>query len=217
MKIKKFFLILLFIPVFSLAGDIRNYEYKVEGLRSNVEKSGTIKIKKITKGNKEYELAVVNVKADWGKDNFSTEDEMHRGLVIYDIKNNKQPQGYSIFAPYINLKNYPVGYSTKLIVLNDSRQPHFGDPSWVFKFEIMRNEELLINQKKYNSIYSILKGIRSTGFSQNCPIKTGNVGEITVETWHSSEDSSIIKQVFQKYGCFPTRNKLTRATWTIKD
>ncbi len=214
---KNFLLVLLFIPVFSLADDIRIYDYKVEGLRGDLEKSGTIKIQKINKENKEYELATVNIKADWGNDNFSVEDDLHRGLVIYDIKNNKQPQGYSIFAPYINLNNYPIGYSSSLIKLNDTRQPHFGDPNWIFKFEIISSEKLLIDQKKIDSIYSILRGIRPTGFSQNCPIKTGNVGEIVVETWHSSKDNLIVKQVFQKYGCVPTRNALTKATWILKD
>jgi hypothetical protein len=217
MGIKNFIFILLLIPIFCLAGDLRKYEYKVEGLRGDLEKSGTISIQTLSKENKKYELVTVELAADWGKDNFSTEHLLNQDLVIYDIKQNKQPQGYSIFAPYINLKNYPIGYSTKLITLIDRRQPHFGDTDWVFRFEIKRIDKLLIGQKTYEAIYSVLWGNRPSGFSQNCPIKSGNVGEIRVETWHSLVDNKIVKQVFHKYGCVPTKNSLTKATLLLKN
>jgi len=73
MSFKKFFFILLFIPIFCLAGDLRKYKYKVEGLRGDLEKSGTISIQTLSKENKKYELVTVELAADWGKDNFSTE------------------------------------------------------------------------------------------------------------------------------------------------
>ena len=52
MSNKKFLFILLFIPIFCLAGDLRKYEYKVEGLRGDLEKSGTISIQTLSKENK---------------------------------------------------------------------------------------------------------------------------------------------------------------------
>jgi hypothetical protein len=44
---------------------------------------------------------------------------------------------------------------------------------------------------------------------------SNSTGEIYVETWFDLRDSKLLKQVFTKYGCVPSRRLVSKETWVL--
>ena len=173
-----------------------------------------------------YEYAHVNIKWKGGffkstiTDDFIQKKEIKNGLVLYDIVEGDQKKGYSVFARHIDVKNYPVGFETKKIIKDEDRHPAFSDYDWIFKFKAESVESTEINGRKYQALYSKLWGSRPTT-TTNCKMTqpgqnfSTSTGEIYVETWFDLKDSKLLKQVFTKYGCVPSRRLVSKETWVL--
>jgi hypothetical protein len=42
-----------------------------------------------------------------------------------------------------------------------------------------------------------------------------STGEIYVETWFDLQNNKLLKQVFTKYGCVPSRRLVSKETWVL--
>jgi len=171
-----------------------------------------------------YEYAHVNIKWKGGffkssiTDDFIQKKKIKNGLVLYDIVEGDQKKGYSVFARHIDVKNYPVGFETKKIIKDEDRHPAFSDFDWIFKFKAENNQKLEINGKIFQAIHSKLWGSRPTSTTNCKPTNIGisnSIGEIFVETWHSLIDSKLLKQVFTKYDCIPSKRLISKETWVL--
>ena len=130
-------------------------------------------------------------------------------------------KGYSVFARHIDVKNYPVGFETKKIIKDEGRHPAFSDYDWIFKFKAESIVNIEINGQIRQAIYTKLWGSRPTSTTncQSLPSRgfSTSTGEIYVETWFDLEDSSLLKQVFTKYGCVPSRIIVSKETWILNN
>ena len=115
-------------------------------------------------------------------------------------------------------KIIPVDYETKKIIKDENRHPAFSDFDWIFKFKAENNDNLEINGKIFQVIHSKLWGSRPTSTTNCKPANIGisnSIGEIFVETWHSLSDSKLLKQVFTKYDCIPSKRLISKETWVL--
>ena len=173
-----------------------------------------------------FEYAHVNINWKGGffkssiTDDFIQKKEIKNGLVLYDIVEGNQKKGYSVFARHIQVKNYPVGFETKKIINDEGRHPDFSDYDWIFKFKAERVENLQINGRSHKALFTKLWGSRPTS-TTNCQMTqpgmnfSNSMGEIYVETWFDLKDSKLLKQVFTKYGCVPSKRLISKETWTL--
>ena len=226
MKILRLIIFLLFLPVTGQTTEDLKYRYSHDSIGDRDDAEGDVTFRTHQDNGVMYEYAHVNIKWKGGffkstiTDDFIQKKEIKNGLVLYDIVEGDQKKGYSVFARHINVKNYPVGFETKKIIKDEDRHPAFSDYDWIFKFKAESVESTEINGRKYQVLYSKLWGSRPTS-TTNCKMTqpgqnfSTSTGEIYVETWFDLKDSKLLKQVFTKYGCVPSRRLVSKETWVL--
>ena len=217
---------LLFLPVMGHTEDLK-YRYSHDSIGDRDDAEGDVTFRTHQDNGVMYEYAHVNIKWKGGffkssiTDDFIQKKEIKNGLVLYDIVEGDQKKGYSVFARHIDVKNYPVGFETKKIIKDEDRHPVFSDYDWIFKFKAESVVNIEINGQIRQAIYTKLWGSRPTSTTncQSLPSRgfSTSTGEIYVETWFDLEDSSLLKQVFTKYGCVPSRIIVSKETWVLNN
>ena len=222
--------LIIFLLFFSVVGhtteDLK-YSYAHDSIGDRDDAEGDVTFRTHQDNGVMYEYAHVNIKWKGGffkssiTDDFIQKKEIKNGLVLYDIVEGDQKKGYSVFARHIDVKNYPVGFETKKIIKDEDRHPAFSDYDWIFKFKAESVVNIEINGQIRQAIYTKLWGSRPTSTTncQSLPSRgfSTSTGEIYVETWFDLEDSSLLKQVFTKYGCVPSRIIVSKETWILNN
>ena len=227
MNIFRLIIFLLFLPVMGHTTEDLKYSYAHDSLGDRDDAEGDVTFRTHQDNGVMYEYAHVNIKWKGGffkssiTDDFIQKKEIKNGLVLYDIIEGDQKKGYSVFARHIDVKNYPVGFETKKIIKDEDRHPAFSDYDWIFKFKAESVVNIEINGQIRQAIYTKLWGSRPTSTTncQSLPSRgfSTSTGEIYVETWFDLEDSSLLKQVFTKYGCIPSRIIVSKETWILNN
>ena len=218
---------LLFLPINGHTTEDLKYSYTNDSIVDRDDAEGDVTFRIHQDNGVMYEYAHVNIKWKGGffkssiTDDFIQKKEIKNGLVLYDIVEGDQKKGYSVFARHIDVKNYPVGFETKKIIKDEDRHPAFSDYDWIFKFKAESVVNIEINGQIRQAIYTKLWGSRPTSTTncQSLPSRgfSTSTGEIYVETWFELEDSSLLKQVFTKYGCVPSRIIVSKETWILNN
>ena len=226
MNILRLIIFLLFFPIMGHATEDLKYSYVHDSIGDRDDAEGDVIFRTYQDNGMMYEYAHVNIKWKGGffkssiTDDFIQKKDIKNGLVLYDIVEGYQKKGYSVFARHIDVKNYPVGFETKKIIKDEDRHPDFSDYDWIFKFKVESIESTQINGQKYQALYSKLWGSRPTS-TTNCKMAqpgvnfSNSTGEIYIETWFDIESSKLLKQVFTKYGCVPSRRLVSKETWVL--
>jgi len=226
MNTLRLIILLLFLPIMGQATEDIKYSYAHDSIGDRDDAEGDVTFRTYQDNGVMYEYAHINIKWKGGffkssiTDDFIQKKKIKNGLVLYDIVEGDQRQGYSVFARHIDVKNYPVGFETKKIIKDEDRHPAFSDYDWIFKFKAESVESTEINGRKYQALYSKLWGSRPTT-TTNCKMTqpgqnfSTSTGEIYVETWFDLKDSKLLKQVFTKYGCVPSRRLVSKETWVL--
>ncbi len=226
MNTLRLIIFLLFLPIMGQASEDLKYSYVHDSIGDRDDADGDVTFRTHQDNGVMYEYAHVNIKWKGGffkstiTDDFIQKKEIKNGLVLYDIVEGDQKKGYSVFARHIDVKNYPVGFETKKIINDEGRHPAFSDFDWIFKFKTESVESTEINGRKYQALYSKLWGSRPTS-TTNCKMTqpgqnfSTSTGEIYVETWFDLKDSKLLKQVFTKYGCVPSKRLVSKETWVL--
>ena len=226
MNILRLIIFLLFFPIMGHATEDLKYSYVHDSIGDRDDAEGDVIFRTYQDNGMMYEYAHVNIKWKGGffkssiTDDFIQKKDIKNGLVLYDIVEGDQKKGYSVFARHIDVKNYPVGFETKKIIKDEDRHPDFSDHDWIFKFKVESIESTQINGQKYQALYSKLWGSRPTS-TTNCKMAqpgvnfSNSTGEIYIETWFDIESSKLLKQVFTKYGCVPSRRLVSKETWVL--
>ena len=227
MNIFRLIIFLLFLPVMGHTTEDLKYSYAHDSLGDRDDAEGDVTFRTHQDNGVMYEYAHVNIKWKGGffkssiTDDFIQKKEIKNGLVLYDIVEGDQKKGYSVFARHIDVKNYPVGFETKKIIKDEDRHPAFSDYDWIFKFKAESVVNIEINGQIRQAIYTKLWGSRPTSTTncQSLPSRgfSTSTGEIYVETWFDLKDSSLLKQVFTKYGCVPSRIIVSKETWILNN
>ena len=227
MNIFRLIIFLLFLPVMGHTTEDLKYSYAHDSLGDRDDAEGDVTFRSHQDNGIMYEYAHVNIKWKGGffkssiTDDFIQKKEIKNGLVLYDIVEGDQKKGYSVFARHIDVKNYPVGFETKKIIKDEDRHPAFSDYDWIFKFKAESVVNIEINGQIRQAIYTKLWGSRPTSTTncQSLPSRgfSTSTGEIYVETWFDLDDSSLLKQVFTKYGCVPSRIIVSKETWILNN
>ena len=216
----------LFLPLSMSASEDLKYNYEHDSLGDRDDAQGDVTFRAHKDDATTFEYAHVNINWKGGffkssiTDDFIQKKEIKNGLVLYDIVEGNQKKGYSVFARHIQVKNYPVGFETKKIINDEGRHPDFSDYDWIFKFKAERVENLQINGRSHKALFTKLWGSRPTS-TTNCQMTqpgmnfSNSMGEIYVETWFDLKDSKLLKQVFTKYGCVPSKRLISKETWTL--
>ena len=218
---------LLFLPIISHTTEDLKYSYAHDSIGDRDDAEGDVTFRTHQDNEVMYEYAHVNIKWKGGffkssiTDDFIQKKEIKNGLVLYDIVEGDQKKGYSVFARHIDVKNYPVGFETKKIIKDEDRHPAFSDYDWIFKFKAESVVNIEINGQIRQAIFTKLWGSRPTSTTncQSLPSRgfSTSTGEIYVETWFDLDDSSLLKQVFTKYGCVPSRIIVSKETWVLNN
>ena len=218
---------LLFLPIIGHTTEDLKYSYVHDSIGDRDDAEGDVTFRTHQDNGVMYEYAHVNIKWKGGffkssiTDDFIQKKEIKNGLVLYDIVEGDQKKGYSVFARHIDVKNYPVGFETKKIIKDEDRHPAFSDYDWIFKFKAESVVNIEINGQIRQAIYTKLWGSRPTSTTncQSLPSRgfSTSTGEIYVETWFDLKDSSLLKQVFTKYGCVPSRIIVSKETWVLNN
>ena len=226
MNTLRLIILLLFLPIMGQATEDIKYSYAHDSIGDRDDAEGDVTFRTYQDNGVMYEYAHINIKWKGGffkssiTDDFIQKKKIKNGLVLYDIVEGDQRQGYSVFARHIDVKNYPVGFETKKIIKDEDRHPAFSDYDWIFKFKAESVEGTEINGRKYQALYSKLWGSRPTS-TTNCKMTqpgqnfSTSTGEICIETWFDLKDSKLLKQVFTKYGCVPSRRLVSKETWVL--
>lgn len=216
----------LLLPLSISASEDLKYNYEHDSLGDRDDAGGDVTFRTHIDNATTFEYAHVNINWKGGffkssiTDDFIQKKEIKNGLVLYDIVEGNQKKGYSVFARHIQVKNYPVGFETKKIINDEGRHPDFSDYDWIFKFKAERVENLQINGRSHKALFTKLWGSRPTS-TTNCQMTqpgmnfSNSMGEIYVETWFDLKDSKLLKQVFTKYGCVPSKRLISKETWTL--
>ena len=216
----------LLLPLSMSASEDLKYNYEHDSLGDRDDAGGDVTFRTHKDNATTFEYAHVNINWKGGffkssiTDDFIQKKEIKNGLVLYDIVEGNQKKGYSVFARHIQVKNYPVGFETKKIINDEGRHPDFSDYDWIFKFKAERVENLQINGRSHKALFTKLWGSRPTS-TTNCQMTqpgmnfSNSMGEIYVETWFDLKDSKLLKQVFTKYGCVPSKRLISKETWTL--
>jgi len=216
----------LLLPLSISASEDLKYNYEHDSLGDRDDAQGDVTFRTHIDNATTFEYAHVNINWKGGffkssiTDDFIQKKEIKNGLVLYDIVEGNQKKGYSVFARHIQVKNYPVGFETKKIINDEGRHPDFSDYDWIFKFKAERVENLQINGRSHKALFTKLWGSRPTS-TTNCQMTqpgmnfSNSMGEIYVETWFDLKDSKLLKQVFTKYGCVPSKRLISKETWTL--
>ena len=216
----------LLLPLSMSASEDLKYNYEHDSLGDRDDAGGDVTFRTHKDNGTTFEYAHVNINWKGGffkssiTDDFIQKKEIKNGLVLYDIVEGNQKKGYSVFARHIQVNNYPVGFETKKIINDEGRHPDFSDYDWIFKFKAERVENLQINGRSHKALFTKLWGSRPTS-TTNCQMTqpgmnfSNSMGEIYVETWFDLKDSKLLKQVFTKYGCVPSKRLISKETWTL--
>ena len=219
-------IISLLLPLSMSASEDLKYNYEHDSLGDRDDAGGDVTFRAHKDNATTFEYAHVNINWKGGffkssiTDDFIQKKEIKNGLVLYDIVEGNQKKGYSVFARHIQVNNYPVGFETKKIINDEDRHPDFSDYDWIFKFKAERVENLQINGRSHKALFTKLWGSRPTS-TTNCQMTqpgmnfSNSMGEIYVETWFDLKDSKLLKQVFTKYGCVPSKRLISKETWTL--
>ena len=226
MNTLRLIIFLLFTPVMGQATEDLKYRYVHDSLGDRDDSEGDVTFRTHQDNGVIYEYAHVNIKWKGGffkssiTDDFIQKKEIKNGLVLYDIVEGDQKKGYSVFARHIKVKNYPVGFESKKIINDEGRHPAFSDDDWIVKLKTESVESIEINGQMHKSLHTKLWGSRPTT-TTNCRMTqpgmnfSTSTGEIFVETWFDLKDNKLLKQVFTKYGCVPSRRLVSKETWVL--
>ena len=226
MNTLRLIIFLLFLPIMGQASEDLKYSYVHDSIGDRDDADGDVTFRTHQDNGVMYEYAHVNIKWKGGffkstiTDDFIQKKEIKNGLVLYDIVEGDQKKGYSVFARHVDVKNYPVGFETKKIIKDEDRHPDFSDFDWIFKFKVENIESIEINGQMRKSVHTKLWGSRPTS-TTNCKMTqpgqnfSTSTGEIYVETWFDLKDSKLLKQVFTKYGCVPSKRLVSKETWVL--
>ena len=227
MNTLRIIIFLILIPLIGHTTEDLKYSYVHDSIGDRDDAEGDVTFRTNQDNGVMYEYAHVNIKWKGGffkssiTDDFIQKKEIKNGLVLYDIVEGDQKKGYSVFARHIDVKNYPVGFETKKIIKDEDRHPAFSDYDWIFKFKAESVVNIEINGQIRQAIYTKLWGSRPTSTTncQSLPSRgfSTSTGEIYVETWFELEGSSLLKQVFTKYGCVPSRIIVSKETWILNN
>ena len=208
MNILRLIIFLLFLPIMGQATEDLKYSYVHDSIGDRDDAEGDVTFRTHQDNGVMYEYAHVNIKWKGGFFKSSITDDFI------------QKKGYSVFARHIDVKNYPVGFETKKIINDEGRHPAFSDYDWIFKFKTESVESIKISGQMRKSVHTKLWGSRPTS-TTNCQMTqpgmnfSTSTGEIYVETWFDLKDSKLLKQVFTKYGCVPSRRLVSKETWVL--
>jgi len=156
----------------------------------------------------------------WAKEQFFEDKNGEEYLFIVESSSGSRHEHYLKKGTLQNIHGVLVGFETKKIIKDEDRHPAFSDYDWIFKFKAESVESTEINGRKYQALYSKLWGSRPTS-TTNCKMTqpgqnfSTSTGEIYVETWFDLKDSKLLKQVFTKYGCVPSRRLVSKETWVL--
>ncbi|QZP17771.1 hypothetical protein K6112_07085 [Methylophilales bacterium] len=226
MNTLRIIIFLILIPLIGHTTEDLKYSYIHDSIGDRDDAEGDVTFRTHQDNGVMYEYAHVNIKWKGGffkssiTDDFIQKKEIKNGLVLYDIVEGDQKKGYSVFARHIKVKNYPVGFETKKIIKDEDRHPDFSDFDWIFKFKVENIESIEINGQMRKSVHTKLWGSRPTS-TTNCKMTqpgqnfSTSTGEIYVETWFDLKDSKLLKQVFTKYGCVPSKRLVSKETWVL--
>ena len=226
MNTLRLIIFLLFLPIMGQASEDLKYSYAHDSIGDRDDAEGDVTFRTYQDNGVMYEYAHVNIKWKGGffkstiTDDFIQKKEIKNGLVLYDIVEGDQKKGYSVFARHIDVKNYPVGFETKKIINDEGRHPAFSDYDWIFKFKTESVESIKISGQLRKSVHTKLWGSRPTS-TTNCQMTqpgmnfSTSTGEIYVETWFDLQNNKLLKQVFTKYGCVPSRRLVSKETWVL--
>ena len=216
----------LLLPIYGQAEEDLKYSYEHDSIGDKYDAEGDITFHTHKDNGVVFEYAHVNINWKGGffkssiTDDFIQKKPIQNGLVLYDIVEGNQIKGYSVFARHIQIKNYPVGFETKKITVDEGRHPDFSDYDWIFKFKVASMENLKMNDQSHQAIYTKLWGSRPTS-TTNCKSTqpgmnfSNSTGEIYVESWFDLKDNKLLKQVFTKYGCVPSKRLISKETWIL--
>ena len=127
MNILRLIIFLLFFPIMGHATEDLRYNYVHDSIGDRDDAEGDVTFRTHQDNGVMYEYAHVNIKWKGGffkssiTDDFIQKKKIKNGLVLYDIVEGDQRQGYSVFARHIDVKNYPVGLQFDVLV---GREPH---------------------------------------------------------------------------------------------
>ena len=226
MNTLRIIIFLILIPLIGHTTEDLKYSYVHDSIGDRDDAEGDVTFRTNQDNGVMYEYAHVNIKWKGGffkssiTDDFIQKKEIKNGLVLYDIVEGDQKKGYSVFARHIDVKNYPVSFETKKIIKDEDRHPAFGDFDWIFKFKTENVENIEINGQMHKSVHTKLWGSRPTS-TTNCQMTqpgmnfSNSTGEIYVETWFDLQNNKLLKQVFTKYGCVPSRRLVSKETWVL--
>ena len=214
----------LLLPLSVSDSEDLKYNYEHDSLGDKFDAQGDITFRTHKDNGTTFEYAHVNINWKGGffkssiTDDFIQKKEINNGLVLYDIVEGDQKKGYSVFARHIQINNYPVGFETKKIINDEGRHPDFSDYDWIFKFKAEGVENLEINGGSHKALLTKLWGSRPTS-TTNCKPRgiglSNSIGEIFVETWHSVSNGKLLKQIFIKYDCVPSKRLISKETWVL--
>jgi len=147
----------------------------------------------------------------WDDVKFQSKAATQYGFEIHDIRRKNEHAGMmSIFAHHIMISDFKPGYKTRNVE-TERRHPYFKDYTWNFYLTYKKNEAININGNTVNAGYIYVKGDRPTGGS-NC--RPGQPGTVKIHSWYDLENSTLLKQIFEKYMCKPfDYNLLERDTY----
>ena len=226
MNTLRLIIFLLFLPIMGQASEDLKYSYVHDSIGDRDDAEGDVTFRTHRDNGVMYEYAHVNINWKGGffkssiTDDFIQKKEIKNGLVLYDIVEDDQKKGYSVFARHIDVKNFSVGFETKKIINDEGRHPDFSDYDWIFKFKTENVESIKINGQMRKSLHTKLWGSRPTS-TTNCKMAqpgvnfSNSTGEIHVETWFDLQNNKLLKQVFTKYGCVPSRRLVSKETWVL--
>ena len=206
----KYFLIFIPLILYSLqvfSEDI--YSYKEYELKDSLTKEGSITFSDFIDKKQ-----VINVDITGNVDFFfSMRNKFVSGFNIFDIKENGQVMGISIFTQLINkdeiknlLNNSDKNSKIKSKVRSlDKNHPQFKDQAWVYTITYKGKENIKIMNNSLKTIHIYTEAWRPSG-PGHCMF--GNFGKIKIKSWYSLEDGKLLKQIFSKFNCSPLENRI---------
>jgi len=196
--------LIFFLANASFADD--NYTFKQYDLNKNLTMVGNIHF---TDANENGIQEInVDVHGDLHSYIFDIRHKQKIGFNIWDIRDNNQVSGISIFAMNLDKTNLKIGFETKDVELLDRNHTSFRSPSWVFKSIVKSLDEIKLNEKIYEAIFIHTFGERPTGPTTTGGCWQNQTGVIEIKSWYEKESGKLLKQIFDKRHCTPDSHRL---------
>jgi hypothetical protein len=196
--------LILFLATASFADD--NYSFKQYDLNKNLTMEGDIQFSDVNENG----IQKIKVDAHGAMQSyiFSAKHKQKVGFNIWDIRDNNQVSGISIFAMNLDKTNLKLGFETKDVELLDRNHTSFRSPSWVFKSTVKSLDEIKLNEKVYEAFFIHTFGERPTGPTTTGGCYQNQTGVIEIKSWYEKESGKLLKQIFDKRHCTPDSHRL---------